>query len=85
MSIANGIKVTVDSITEDALKDIKITGFKKGSDNEQTTEMRTVMDAAKESAVTEPSFDPSKQYMVGGAMAAVGAIIILLVALIKKY
>ena len=85
MSIANGIKVTVDNVTEDALKDIKITGFKKGSDNEQTPEMKAVMDAAKESAITEPSYDPSKQYMIGGALAAVGAILILLVAVVKKY
>ncbi len=85
MNVINGIKISMNSTSSEGFKDVPITSFRDNSGDERDPEMQAVITEAKADSVTERTFDPTMQYMAGGALALIGIILIVAVAAGKKY
>ena len=85
MAFANKIDVTMRD-SGSGIKDVTISNPDSiPSKSPGSESMRSILDAAKSSSMTESTSDPKMQYMIGAALCLIGFIIIIAMAAGKKY
>ena len=83
LSVAHGVSIAMQA-TDDAPITVQKPKYKETSEERSPT-MNAIILEAKEQSVSESSFDPTNQYMVGGALAAIALAIIIGIRFVKKY
>lgn len=83
LSIANGILISREG--SEGTGDVRIPIYDPDKPDPRPPGMDDIINTAKEQAITVQKFDPTMQYMVGGAMAGIAVLLIAIIRFGKKY
>ncbi len=83
LSIANGI--VVSKTGSEGSSDVRIPIYDPDDPDPRPPGMDEIINTAKEQSITVQTFDPTKQYMIGGALAGIAVLLIVAIRFGKKY
>jgi len=83
LSIANGILISREG--SEGSGDVPVPIYVPDKPEPRPPGMDEIINSAKEQAITVQKFDPTTQYMVGGALAGVAVLLIAIIRFGKKY
>jgi hypothetical protein len=83
LSIANGI--VISRTGSEGSSDVRIPIYDPDDPDPRPPGMDEIINTAKEQSITVLTFDPTKQYMIGGALAGIAVLLIVAIRFGKKY
>jgi hypothetical protein len=83
LSIANGI--VISRTGSEGSSDVRIPIYDPEDPDPRPPGMDEIINTAKEQSITVLTFDPTKQYMIGGALAGIAVLLIVAIRFGKKY